>query len=52
MVLHQHQGRIWAESDSAGAVFSFVLPLQPGGGGLSAGTRGSEGAWVAKLAEN
>jgi two-component system clock-associated histidine kinase SasA len=29
MVLQQHGGHIWAESQAAGAVFSFVLPMQP-----------------------
>ena len=28
MILERHQGRIWAESSPAGAIFSFVLPLQ------------------------
>ena len=28
MIAHRHQGRIWAESSPAGAVFSFVLPLR------------------------
>jgi signal transduction histidine kinase len=28
MILQQHRGRIWAESQTAGAVFSFVIPLQ------------------------
>lgn len=34
MILHQHRGRVWAESSSAGAVFSFVLPFDPNGAGL------------------
>jgi signal transduction histidine kinase len=29
MILHRHQGHIWAESTHSGAMFSFVLPLQP-----------------------
>jgi len=29
MILQQHRGHLWAESHAAGAVFSFVLPLQP-----------------------
>jgi signal transduction histidine kinase len=29
MILQQHRGRVWAESHAAGAVFSFVLPVQP-----------------------
>ena len=39
MIVTQHQGRIWAETSPAGAVFSFVLPFRPadsasfGGGG-------------------
>lgn len=28
MVIHQHQGHIWAENTSDGALFSFVLPLR------------------------
>lgn len=28
MILQQHRGRVWAESHAAGAVFSFVLPIQ------------------------
>lgn len=28
LILSRHQGRIWAESSSTGAVFSFVLPFQ------------------------
>lgn len=27
MIVHQHEGRIWAENCECGAVFSFVLPL-------------------------
>jgi signal transduction histidine kinase len=27
MILNQHKGRIWAESNKQGAVFSFVLPF-------------------------
>lgn len=38
MILQQHRGRVWAESHAAGAVFSFVLPVQP------AGTRNPGGA--------
>ena len=29
MILQQHRGQIWAESQAAGAVFSLVLPVQP-----------------------
>src|SRR5579871_6883461 len=29
LILSRHQGRIWAESSSEGAVFSFVLPVGP-----------------------
>jgi signal transduction histidine kinase len=28
MIIHQHKGKIWAESSPDGAVFSFVLPCQ------------------------
>jgi signal transduction histidine kinase len=28
LILSRHQGRIWAESSSTGAVFSFVLPFR------------------------
>jgi signal transduction histidine kinase len=28
MILQQHQGRIWAENGSPGAIFSFVLPYE------------------------
>jgi len=28
MILNRHQGRIWAEANSAGAIFSFVLPFR------------------------
>jgi signal transduction histidine kinase len=29
MILQQHRGHVWAESHAEGAVFSFVLPVQP-----------------------
>ena len=29
MILQHHRGQVWAESHSSGAVFSFVLPIQP-----------------------
>lgn len=40
MILQRHQGRIWAESNASGAVFSFVLPFhqmaaRPSGGANS-----------------
>jgi signal transduction histidine kinase len=28
MIIQQHMGRVWAESNAKGAVFSFVLPYQ------------------------
>jgi signal transduction histidine kinase len=28
MILNRHQGQIWAETNSAGAIFSFVLPFR------------------------
>jgi K+-sensing histidine kinase KdpD len=28
MVINRHQGHIWAENTSDGALFSFVLPLR------------------------
>jgi K+-sensing histidine kinase KdpD len=28
MLMHQHQGRIWAEPTTSGALFSLVLPFQ------------------------
>jgi signal transduction histidine kinase len=31
MILHQHQGRIWAESSSEGAKFSLVIPFRQHG---------------------
>ena len=29
MILQHHRGQVWAESHASGAVFSFVLPVQP-----------------------
>jgi signal transduction histidine kinase len=29
MIVQRHHGRVWAESNPAGAVFSLTLPLQP-----------------------
>ena len=37
MILQQHRGRVWAESHAAGAVFSFVLPVQASNPRLHAG---------------
>ena len=51
MILHQHQGRIWAESSPAGAKFSFVLPLRPNGACPPAGRDGSETGRFARLVE-
>lgn len=28
MILHAHEGRVWAENSASGACFSFVLPLR------------------------
>jgi signal transduction histidine kinase len=28
MILHAHQGRVWAENSDSGPRFSFVLPLR------------------------
>jgi two-component system sensor histidine kinase KdpD len=28
MILHAHEGRVWAENSESGACFSFVLPLR------------------------
>lgn len=52
MLLHRHQGRIWAESDPSGAVFSFVLPLQQSVARLSEGEKSPEAACVAGTPEN
>ena len=30
MILHAHEGRVWAENSESGPRFSFVLPLRPG----------------------
>ena len=52
MILHQHRGRVWAESDPAGAVFSFVLPLRQKAAGPSAWAHEAERAHPASLVEN
>lgn len=35
MIISQHNGKIWAESTSEGATFSFVLPVQKHHGAMS-----------------
>lgn len=52
MILHQHRGRVWAESNPAGAVFSFVLPLRQNGTGHSAWAKGAEKSYLASVVES
>jgi len=42
MILRRHNGRIWAESSPAGALFCFVLPQQCASGHASQGEINSE----------
>ena len=44
LILSRHQGRIWAESSSDGAVFSFVLPFRLTDSPVSAEDNGFEKA--------
>lgn len=44
LILSQHQGRVWAESSSEGAVFSFVLPFRLTDSPASVDSNGSEKA--------
>ena len=52
MILQQHRGQVWAESRSAGAVFSFVLPVQPIDTRVSAGHIDPERACLAGIEES
>ena len=52
MILHQHQGRIWAESSRSGAVFSFVLPLQQKAARLPEADNSLEVASLVGIVEN
>lgn len=45
MILSRHHGRVWAETTSAGAIFSFVLPLHRPGPVLPE-SNGVPGAYV------
>ena len=36
LIIHQHEGRIWAENRDSGPLFSFLLPLRPQQSSLSA----------------
>ncbi|MBZ5653118.1 MAG: HAMP domain-containing histidine kinase [Acidobacteriia bacterium] len=47
LILSRHQGRIWAESSSAGAVFSFVLPFRLKDSPISVESNGFEKALYA-----
>ena len=47
MILQRHHGRIWAESNPSGGVFSFVLPLQPADSRQSEMENGSEAGRLA-----
>jgi signal transduction histidine kinase len=52
MILQQHRGKIWAESHAAGAVFSFVLPVQPIDKHVPAGQKGPGKACLAGVEES
>lgn len=52
MILHQHQGRVWAESSPAGAVFSLVLPFQSGGAHVTGGETAVENVYPARMVDN
>jgi len=49
LILSRHQGRIWAESSSAGAVFSFVLPFRLKDSPVSVESNGFEKALYASV---
>jgi len=51
MILQQHRGRVWAESHPAGAVFSFVLPVQSEDTRVPAGVQGFAKASLAGVEE-
>lgn len=51
MIVQQHQGRVWAESSPAGAVFSMVLPLQSGGARVPAGERAAGNAYSDRMGD-
>jgi signal transduction histidine kinase len=47
LILSQHQGRVWAENSSEGAVFSFVLPFRLTDLATSAHSNGLENGFYA-----
>jgi len=52
MILQRHRGQVWAESHTEGAVFSFVLPVQPIDTGVPAGQKGAANACLAGVEES
>ena len=52
MILERHNGRIWAETSSSGAVFSFVIPLQHAEAGSIGGKNGADRLLVAGTLES